>query len=172
MTGFGSSSIPHLPRAGSNPVFIRRLFRGMAPSLPGSRKSIQTLSPASFTRGRPGTRPQSVTTRRQSMKCPICKHGETVPGKATVTLERGATTLVVKGVPAQVCENCGEEYVDENVVARLLSEAEESERAGTEVNVRLEGCTTEPPPIIQVRPAHTSLNYSPDCAKNDLRYFL
>lgn len=70
------------------------------------------------------------------MKCPICKHGETIAGKATVTLERGATTLVVKEVPAQVCANCGEEYVDEEVVGQLLREAEKCEQAGTEINVR------------------------------------
>ena len=70
------------------------------------------------------------------MKCPICKHGETAPGTATVTLERGLTTLVVKDVPDQVCENCGEEYVGEEVAGRLLREAEERERAGTEINVR------------------------------------
>jgi hypothetical protein len=28
-------------------------------------------------------------------------------------------TLVVKDVPAQVCDNCGEEYVDADVTARL-----------------------------------------------------
>ncbi len=55
------------------------------------------------------------------MQCVICKHGETQPGHATVTLERGDLTFVVKHVPARVCDNCGEEYVDEdnrgNVIA-------------------------------------------------------
>jgi len=37
------------------------------------------------------------------MKCPICKHGETEPGYATVILERQKTTLVFKRVPANVC---------------------------------------------------------------------
>lgn len=46
------------------------------------------------------------------MKCVICKHGETRPGMTTVTLERGGATLVVKGVPARICGNCGEAYVD------------------------------------------------------------
>ena len=54
------------------------------------------------------------------MKCAICRQGETGPGIATITLERGDMTLVVRAVPAQVCDNCGEEYVDENVVAGLL----------------------------------------------------
>ncbi len=70
------------------------------------------------------------------MKCAICKHGETAPGTATVTLERGSATLIVKDVPAQVCGTCGEEYVDEEVAARLLREVEECERTGTEINVR------------------------------------
>ena len=47
------------------------------------------------------------------MKCTVCKHGETQPGTATVTLSRDQLTLVVKSVPAQVCENCGEGYIDE-----------------------------------------------------------
>jgi YgiT-type zinc finger domain-containing protein len=47
------------------------------------------------------------------MKCIICKNGTTGAGKATVTLERESTTVVIKGVPAEVCHNCGEEYVDD-----------------------------------------------------------
>lgn len=70
------------------------------------------------------------------MKCVICKLGETRPGKATVTLERDSTILVVKGVPASVCANCGEEYVDEETTARLLQAAEEAAKAGVQVDVR------------------------------------
>jgi len=32
--------------------------------------------------------------------------------------------------------DCGEEYVDENTASQLLAEAEESARAGAEINVR------------------------------------
>jgi YgiT-type zinc finger domain-containing protein len=70
------------------------------------------------------------------MKCAICRHGETQPGTATVTLERDTLTLVVKGVPARVCDNCGEEYVDEETTTRLLQTAEEAARAGVQVDVR------------------------------------
>ncbi len=45
------------------------------------------------------------------MKCPICRQGDTEPGTATVTLNRQHTTLVVKAVPASVCDNCGEDYL-------------------------------------------------------------
>jgi YgiT-type zinc finger domain-containing protein len=70
------------------------------------------------------------------MKCVICKHGATQPGRATVTLTREATTLVVKGVPASVCANCGEEYVDEATTARLIKTMDDAVLAGVEVDVR------------------------------------
>lgn len=70
------------------------------------------------------------------MKCVICKLGETHAGATTVTLTRGSMTLVFRGVPAQVCVNCGEEYVDEATTARLLTVAEEAAAAGVQVDVR------------------------------------
>ncbi len=70
------------------------------------------------------------------MKCAICRNGKTRPGKATVMLEREGLILVVKGVPARVCENCGEEYVEEAEATRLLTSADEAARAGVKVDVR------------------------------------
>ena len=70
------------------------------------------------------------------MKCVICKHGETVMGTTTVTLERDGLTLVVKGVPARICDNCGEEYVLEDTASRLLQLVEEAAGAGVEVDIR------------------------------------
>lgn len=70
------------------------------------------------------------------MKCVICKAGETTLGKTTLTLERGTTTLVFKNVPARVCTNCGETYVEEGISARLLQAAEEAARSGVLVDVR------------------------------------
>lgn len=70
------------------------------------------------------------------MRCAICRHGETQSGEVTVTLERGGMTLVIKSVPARVCQNCGEEYVDEHTAAELLQAAEEAARGGVQVEVR------------------------------------
>ncbi len=70
------------------------------------------------------------------MICVICKQAETREGKATLTFERGRTTLVVKGVPARVCPNCGEEYVDERISVELLKGAEEAAKSGVHVDVR------------------------------------
>ena len=70
------------------------------------------------------------------MKCVICKLGETRPGKTTVTLERDGTTLVIKGVPAAICANCGEEYVDEETTAQLLLAADEAVKSRVQVDIR------------------------------------
>lgn len=70
------------------------------------------------------------------MKCVVCRQGETASGYTTVTLERDTLTLVIKRVPAQVCQNCGEAYVDEKVTVRLLEEAEAMATAGALVDVR------------------------------------
>ena len=70
------------------------------------------------------------------MKCVVCKKGETKIGKTTVTLERDGATLVFKGVPARVCNNCGEEYVDGEITASLLKSAEEAARSGIQVEIR------------------------------------
>jgi YgiT-type zinc finger domain-containing protein len=70
------------------------------------------------------------------MKCVICKHGETVDGSATLTIERNALTFVVKNVPARVCNNCGEEYVDEAVATELFQTAAEVAKSGAELDVR------------------------------------
>lgn len=70
------------------------------------------------------------------MKCVICKTGQTKAGKATVTLEKDGTTLVFKGVPANVCANCGEECIDSEIIAGLLKSAEAAARDGIQVEVR------------------------------------
>ncbi len=70
------------------------------------------------------------------MKCVVCKKGETKAGTTTMTLERDGATLVFKSVPARVCANCGEAYVDGEITAHLLKTAEEAARSGIQVEIR------------------------------------
>jgi YgiT-type zinc finger domain-containing protein len=70
------------------------------------------------------------------MMCVICKQGQTRPGNITLTLERGDLILVVKDVPAQVCEVCGESYGDEATTQHLLDQVREASDAGVQVEVR------------------------------------
>lgn len=69
------------------------------------------------------------------MQCVICRQGETRPGHVTVTLERGGSVVIFKEVPAEVCENCGEYYLSDEVTDRLMSRAEEALRQGAEVEI-------------------------------------
>ena len=70
------------------------------------------------------------------MTCVICKSGGTHPGVGTLALERNETTIVFKSVPADVCDNCGETYFDEDVTQSLLETAEEASVSGIQVEVR------------------------------------
>ncbi|RLA76788.1 MAG: hypothetical protein DRG30_01920 [Epsilonproteobacteria bacterium] len=70
------------------------------------------------------------------MKCMICKHGETKKGSTTVTFEKGISTIVFKEVPAQICDNCGEKYIDESTTKELLNKARQIVKNGVEVDIR------------------------------------
>lgn len=69
------------------------------------------------------------------MKCVICKQGEAHPSEVTVTLQRGESTIILKNVPAEVCENCGEYYLSEDITEQVLSRAEEAVKSGAEVEI-------------------------------------
>ncbi|MBM4288072.1 MAG: type II toxin-antitoxin system MqsA family antitoxin [Deltaproteobacteria bacterium] len=69
------------------------------------------------------------------MHCIICKHGQTNPGKVTVTLERAGSIIILKEVTAEVCENCGEYYLSAEVTAYLLQRAETADQNGAEVEI-------------------------------------
>ncbi len=70
------------------------------------------------------------------MKCLVCKEFETEDGMTTITLVRDNFTMVIKKVPARVCPNCGEAYVDAKVTADLLKTAEEMAESGAQVDIR------------------------------------
>lgn len=69
------------------------------------------------------------------MKCAICKSGQTHPGTTTVTMTRGEAAVVVKNVPADVCDNCGEYYLDEAISAKILGMVEEAIKQNHEVEL-------------------------------------
>ncbi len=66
----------------------------------------------------------------------ICKHGNTAEGTTTVTLEKNGATIVFKHVPAQVCSNCGERYIQSAITKELLKKAQDIIKSGAEVDIR------------------------------------
>jgi YgiT-type zinc finger domain-containing protein len=77
-----------------------------------------------------------LTSLSNAMRCVVCKHGETRPGVTAVVLQRGGATVVISDVPARMCDNCGEECVDESVAENVLAATEASARAGVRVEPR------------------------------------
>lgn len=47
-------------------------------------------------------------------KCYFCK-GRVVREEVTVDYRWGGTLVVIKGVPAGICQQCGERYIDSSV---------------------------------------------------------
>ena len=70
------------------------------------------------------------------MTCVICKHGSTKPGTTRIAVERDRTVLVVRGVPAQVCDNCGEAYLSADAFDRLQAMLAAAAQDGVQVEIR------------------------------------
>jgi YgiT-type zinc finger domain-containing protein len=85
-----------------------------------------------------GSRDGEVTSppnEADAMKCSICKQGDTKPGFATVTLDRAGTVAVIRAVPAEICADCGEYYLDAKTTNRVLEQAEAAAQQHVEVEI-------------------------------------
>ena len=69
------------------------------------------------------------------MKCSLCKNGETISGKVTVTLSRDNSIIIIKEVPAQICNNCGDYFLSSEVTKSVLSISENAVKKGVEVEI-------------------------------------
>lgn len=62
--------------------------------------------------------------------CRVCGTGRVVPGDTAITLTRGQATIVVRHVPADVCDACGEAYTSEAVAAAVQAIGDAAIAAG------------------------------------------
>lgn len=70
------------------------------------------------------------------MTCVICKNGSTEKGTTVATFTKNELVIVFRNVPADICQNCGENYIDEDISKNLLSVANEAYKNGVKVDVR------------------------------------
>jgi YgiT-type zinc finger domain-containing protein len=75
-------------------------------------------------------------SEKKAVKCAICQIGVTQPSTASLFLERGEATVIIKHVPALVCDNCGESYFDSETTQYALNLAEEVLKLGLEVAIQ------------------------------------
>jgi YgiT-type zinc finger domain-containing protein len=69
------------------------------------------------------------------MQCVICKHGHTYQATTPIALFRKEKTIIIKDVPAQICENCGEYYLSEQTTEDVLNTANKAMEHHAEVEV-------------------------------------
>ena len=51
-------------------------------------------------------------------QCPLCR-GKKRPGKTTFTVDLVFGVVVVRDVPATVCSQCGADWIDDEIAAKL-----------------------------------------------------
>jgi len=60
------------------------------------------------------------------MKCLICKNTHMKEGTTILPIERGNAILLITDIPAQVCTNCGEPYLNEETARDVQKLANET----------------------------------------------
>lgn len=70
------------------------------------------------------------------MTCPICGQESLSAGNTTFAADVEGTVVVVRDVPADLCENCGEAFIRDEIAAELEALVAEAKASGTESLVR------------------------------------
>ncbi|MEN8130151.1 MAG: type II toxin-antitoxin system MqsA family antitoxin [Pseudomonadota bacterium] len=61
-------------------------------------------------------------------RCPVCHGGHEQPGTTTFTVDLGFGVVVVREVPAQVCDLCGTDWIEDPVAEKLERIVERARR--------------------------------------------
>ena len=69
------------------------------------------------------------------MRCVRCEKGQTAYGKVTVTMKDDPYTVIINNVPSEVCNNCGEYYLDDPIIDELTQMADDAVLKGKEETV-------------------------------------
>ncbi len=67
-------------------------------------------------------------------KCPICG-GIRNEGTTTVTVDTGKQLFVIRQVPAQVCQQCGESWIDDFIAEKIEKIIEELKKHPSNVEI-------------------------------------
>ena len=73
-------------------------------------------------------------TRMGSERCPLCG-GRKQPGKTTYSVDLGSGVVLVRNVPATVCVQCGEAWIEHRTAQKLEQITQEAREKGLQVEV-------------------------------------
>ena len=68
------------------------------------------------------------------MLCIICK-GDMKNGKVNFPVDLGENFILVKGVPAQICEQCGEFFLKDGVAEAVEEIVRRAKRTNVEIEI-------------------------------------
>jgi len=68
------------------------------------------------------------------MKCAICG-GKTKIGKTTVSVDTGAGVVVIRNVPANVCAQCGEDWLTDKSAVEVEKIVQRARKEKTQIEV-------------------------------------
>ncbi len=66
--------------------------------------------------------------------CPLCK-GNMISGTTTYSVDLGFGVVMVRDVPALVCDQCGNDWIDSDVAGELQKITDEAKREKTQIKV-------------------------------------
>ena len=67
-------------------------------------------------------------------RCPLCG-GTKAPGKTTFAVDLGSGVVIVRGVPALTCVQCGEDWILDPIVEQLERLVEQARSRKLEIEV-------------------------------------
>ncbi len=67
-------------------------------------------------------------------QCPICS-GKVEAGTTTFTVDLTTGVVVVRNVPAFVCSQCGEDWIDDKTAGKLETIAERAKKGNTQLEM-------------------------------------
>jgi len=75
-----------------------------------------------------------MTHRPKNGKCPLCG-GTFKPGTTLFSAETGEGIVVVRNVPAEICDQCGEEWIPAEIARELEHHVQEARQKHHPVEV-------------------------------------
>lgn len=75
-----------------------------------------------------------MRTDKSSLACPLCGGNKTA-GKTTFTVDLGFGVVVVRDVPATVCAQCGADWIQDSIAAKLEEIVSDARRRHLTVEV-------------------------------------
>jgi YgiT-type zinc finger domain-containing protein len=70
----------------------------------------------------------------EQSRCPRCG-GRKEPGTATYTVDFGSSIVVIRDVPAMVCDQCGEEWIAADTAGSVERLTREAKQRGEQVAI-------------------------------------